>query len=297
MSTLVSTRSRGTDQRASIATLALIEVRRYARHPLFLVGLALMALAAFVPLSRDDIPGSPVDLAFYPVFFIGTFGVIVAYRLAKSIDVAGEVADAAPVHRADRTAALCLATLFPAAVGAVATVVMIAVGLVTWSNTTLWDTGIDSVTLVAALLAGVVACAGGPLFGIVVARWTNFPGAGLVAVVALVAWTLSGTVGLAMAEPSRLSALLHLQTPWVGWTSSDGPGMQQWLAEGSVPGQLAYAITLCLLGATFAIVHDAQGEQRRRLWRLFAVLAAVAVLLLGASVLGEPVRQPLNLVS
>ena len=88
-----------------------------------------------------------------------------------------------------------------------------------------------------------------------------------------------------------------MASPAAASTSADGAHMALWVVEGSPLAHLGYVITLCLLGATLAIVRDAQGEQRTRLWRVFGILVVVAVVMLGLSILPEPVRTPLNLTA
>jgi len=125
-----------------------------------------------------------------------------------------------------------------------------------------------------------------------VARWTHFPGSGLVAMVILIGWVTLGTAGLALAEPSRLSALLRLHAPAVTWMAWDGPPDQfpTYQPEGSPLAHLGYVTSLCVLGAVVAMLHDAQGEQRRRLVRALIITVVVTLVCLALTAAPDPVR-------
>ncbi len=128
--------------------------------------------------------------------------------------------------------------------------------------------------------------------GVLVGRWTRFPGAGLLAAVVLTGWTLACTLGLLM-EASRWGTLVHLNAPFATWTSADGPDAAPWLAGGSPWWYVAYQVALCGLAATAAMGHEATGARRARLWRALAVLAVLAVGCLALAAAADPTRVPL----
>jgi hypothetical protein len=284
MTTVVTTPPRPA---ATLRTLAAVEARRYARHPLFLVGTAALVWAGVRTLPR--LAGSPPDGGFLPAVFLGLVGVFVGYQLTRALGPAGDAIAAAPSDGVLRTAALCLACLVPGAVAGVwvaATYVALAI----------WPIP-DYAALSAADLAFMTASAvpyavGGPLVGVLVARWTRFPGAALLAAVALVAWTLLGTFGLAMPA-SRLGNLVHLNPPFTTWTSADGPSEALWFAGGSPGWYLAYVTTLCGLAATAAMLHEAVGSRRSTLLRVLVALAVVALGCLALAAVADPTRVPL----
>ena len=120
------------------------------------------------------------------------------------------------------------------------------------------------------LLSGAVAAVGGPLFGVLVARWVRFPGSALVAVVVLAGWVLAGTVALAL-PPSRVAGtLLHLSAPTKLGPSADGPRSPAWIAGGSPGWYLGYLLMLCGLAVTAALLPSTTGPRRGRLLRLLA---------------------------
>ena len=101
-------------------TLAGVEARRYARHPLFLAGARcwwLHGLGVQGPVAKTTRTQHGLgDAAFLPAFFLGLLGV---YRRGPADPVDGPVRRAgrgAPTDGVARTAALCLACLVPGAV-------------------------------------------------------------------------------------------------------------------------------------------------------------------------------------
>ena len=272
----------------TLRTLAGVEARRYARHPLFLVGVALLIYLTATE-SYGGFDALSGGSTFVPAFFLGVLGVFVAHGLARSMAHSTDAVGAAPADGVTRTAALCLACLVPGAV---------ALAWVTWTYVamSIWpaaETAAISTAEQAFIYAAAVVCAvGGPLVGVMIGRWTRFPGAGLVAAVALVGWTALATAGLAMPA-SRLSNLVVLNAPFGIWESSDGLGEPPWIVGGSPWWHFVYTIVLCGLAATAAMLHEASGRQRSRLVRLLVALAGLAIVSLGLAAAADPTRVPL----
>ncbi|MEP6629971.1 MAG: hypothetical protein ABJA89_05840, partial [Lapillicoccus sp.] len=153
-------------------------------------------------------------------------------------------------------------------------------------------TAMPSSSIAAVRGAGIVCAVGGPLFGVMVGRWTQFPGAGLLAAFVLFGWVLLSTVALAMPA-SRVGTLLHVTAPDVGWVSSDSPTADPWIAGGSPLWHLVYITALCCLAATAAMLHEAWGTQRVKLIRRFVLLAALALVSLAMAAAPDPTRIPL----
>jgi sugar-specific transcriptional regulator TrmB len=65
------------------------------------------------------------------------------------------------------------------------------------------------------------------------------------------------------------------------------------VAGGSPWWHLAYLVLLCGLAATAAMVHEAVGARRARLWKVLAVLGVLAVSALAMAAAGDPTRIPL----
>jgi hypothetical protein len=291
MTTLVD-RTAPPTRMATLRTLAGLEARRYARHPLFLIGVAFLVIGSFT--GGTAATGAPVNpeqqvATILPAFFLGLLGVFVGHQLARSMAASTEAVEASPADGVIRTGALCLACLVP---GAVALAWTACMSLVMALKPVPVSAALSSTDRGAMIAASVVYAVGGPLFGVLVGPWTRFPGAGLVAALVLVAWTFLGTFGLLMPA-SRLGTLIHLNAPFTSWVSSDGPNAPLWLAGGSPWWYLAYIAALCGLAATAAMFHEAVGARRSRLSRVLAVLAVVAVASLLLAAAPDPTRLTL----
>jgi hypothetical protein len=276
----------------ALRSLAVLEARRYIRSPLCLLGIGLLVWMTVVStgdLGQNAGTTDPGDLDMLPAFCLGLLGVFVGHQLTRSLEGSMEAIGAAPSDGVRRTAALCLACLVPGVV-ALAWVgwiyVALAVGRIPLSAT------ISPAARAAMLFSGAVAAVGGPLFGVLVARWVRFPGSALVAVVVLAGWTLLCTVSLAL-PPSRAGTLLHLSAPLTSWVSSDSPRSPAWVAGGSPGWYLGYLVLLCGLAATAALLPGTAGPRRGRLLWLLGLLGTVALACLALAVLPDPVRLPL----
>ena len=179
--------------RSTLSTLAWIESKRFARHPIFLIGLALATfLVIEVGGGADsqsvEIGPTVLDFQVITAFFIGVFGFVVAARLTWSTIRSREVIEGAPASETLRTAALCLACLVPLTAGVA--LVALHAALLTADPPTAMFYGtygrFDRVLIMGVIPA--IASLGGPLLGVAFGRWLRFPGAVLLGVVVLLVW-------------------------------------------------------------------------------------------------------------
>ena len=175
------------DEGPVLRQLAWIHAKRFASHPLYLLGVALLVVT--MTQMYDD-AGKDLEAFTGPVvvaFFVGVFGAIVAFRLTATEQRALDLITGTPVSATTRTLALCAACAVPAATG-LAWLVWRLITLAFWPiRPELLDAIGGWVPALAALIsASVVAAVGGPLLGVAVGRWWRFPGAGLLLVVVLV---------------------------------------------------------------------------------------------------------------
>jgi hypothetical protein len=266
--------------------LARIEAVRYARHPVFLVGLTLCAV-----FSAGRMGPMELDWQVMPAFFLGVLGIVVAARLTRSTDTSAPVISSAPVPTTVRTAALCLACLVPAAAGlAMAIWHRLWVALADPAPEFYYGT-YDSVERnVVTIVLPVVFSLGGPLLGVAVGRWLRFPGAALLVVVVTVAWAqLAAYIDLAN-PPSAVSRTLHMLTPYTAWAITDGDGEHPLTVVRSLTGSptwyAVWALCLCGLAAVAALWREAGGSARHGLRRSGAALVAAAVIALSLAVSG-----------
>jgi hypothetical protein len=288
--TTLRSRAAQTQAASTLRVLGWVETRRYAQHPLFLIGVALLIPTA-VSTAGDRNPWGGAQIT--PAFCLGVLGVVVGFDLTRSTGRAEDAVESTPADTVVRTAALCLACLLPAATALLWMFAQLA-AYATWPSTGGWYPAVGTATALAELLAGsVLAAIGGPLVGVLVGRWTRIPGAWLLAATALVGWVLLSTYGLAM-PPSRWATLVSLNAPLGQWVSSDRPGNERlWLAAGSPWWHLAYVMMLGGLAATAAMLRDAAGARRGRLVGVLAVLALLALASLALAVAPDPSRIPL----
>jgi hypothetical protein len=261
-----------------LARLTRIEATRYARHPLFLVGLvlALAGSGTYGPVELDH--------QVVPAFFLGVLGIVVGNRLVSGSDRSAPVIDAAPVSETLRTAALCLACLVPGAAGVV--VVLFHRVLVQFDPPAAYEyAGYDAFDRFLITLAiPVVACVGGPLLGVVVGRWLRFRGAAVLAVVTVWLWSSTCAYISQQIDGNGLaSRVLHLLTPYTAFLETNSEGGAPTVVTsftGSPLWFLVWTVALCGLAATAALLHGAEGDVRRTVLMWFAGSAAVAVVAL-----------------
>ncbi len=257
---------------ASLIALTRHEMRRYARHPLFLAGLLLTALSCYLYLH--DTLTDPGGLPGYPATFLGVFGIVIGFRLSHSLREADEALDVTPASPQLRTAALCLAALVPFAAG----VATLAVVLSSQRPAGQWTYGVFGTSDRFAVLAGelAVAALGGPLLGIAVARWVRSFWFVLVVVPVVYVW--AGLVnGLTTGRENSVPFLwLRMFTPYTYFLSKDGNGsVATW--RGSPWFFLGWQLSLCALAVTVAMLRDATRRRRRILLASLAAICAVAV--------------------
>jgi hypothetical protein len=280
------------NERSILGQLARVQMRRYATHPLFLIGFALaMAATVWDIIDNPHLdPSRDGGLNFYAAFLIGVLGLIVAYRLTRTEDRALALLPSAPTSSTTRTLALCAACLVPA----LAAALVLAVAIIGWqlnppSYLQAWMDAMPTADFGAwALGSTVVAGLGGPLLGVAVGRWWRFPGAGVVAAILLVVIAVApNLIGPVYTESTSLVGRVGwLVSPWVVWLnvaasaefSADGvPLVPFVMGPGSAVGHLVYTIGLCGLAVCAAVIKNADGAARSKLWRNGVIALAVAV--------------------
>jgi hypothetical protein len=253
--------------------MALIEARRMARHPVFLLGalLGFVVLGLYVVLVGDETGIMVVlTLPLLGAFYIGLTTVIAAALLTRSTEVAVEAVATAPGTEARRTLALAAAGIPALGAGLVYSVTLVVLAQVIgvasqeWWFGTLPDWQVWSIVLQCP-----VACLDGALLGVLAGRWLRFRGASAVVVVALIVVTLLGQAPLLETGRSEW----RLWVPWALWHLGDNPDGTQTLIAGNPAAYLGYLLALGALAVLGAMWHDPTA----RTPRLRALLSAVAV--------------------
>jgi hypothetical protein len=244
----------------AVRALARVEAKRFARHPLFLLGIGIILVFMVAAVWQQEVDANPMTGTLFIAFFIGVFGFIVAHRLTTSLLRTRDLASTTPVNRQQRTLALCLACLVPAAAGVVVAIFMLVTAAI-WepvgdpvSAHVAWFRDDPAVDVLATLIAmGPVAALGGPLLGVAVARWAPFRGSALIGVVTLVFLT-----ALPSEEPVPwrvLSAWPVLVDEYV--KDGGGPIVRSSFVPGVEPiWVLLYLLCLCGLAVVAALLRD-----------------------------------------
>jgi hypothetical protein len=262
---------------STVGVLARQEIRSYLRHKLFWLGSALVLLLDVAMLFQlDDEPGSSGSYMIAPAALLGVLGLGVMYGLTRRSDRAAEAAGVVAVPERTRTLALAAATVVPLSVALVSFVVAVVVWHVHPPAGYVVPPGISSAYVHAEQLGGGVLCAvGGPILGLLLARYLPRRGTAPVASVLLVVVTILMQGGLVGGEqPYRV---FWFWTYFLTQRSVDGVWHM-----GTLPGNpfiwVLYLLALCVLGVVVAVLHDPESD-RARLTKVALGLGALAVVL------------------
>ena len=103
MTTTATRASSPASSRSAVGPLAVLEARRFARHPLFLVGVALLVLSTAPELFADPVNVGLMGQPIVPAMTLGVFGLVVAARLTRSSQRSLETLGAHPVPERSRS--------------------------------------------------------------------------------------------------------------------------------------------------------------------------------------------------
>jgi hypothetical protein len=266
--------------------MALIEARRMARHPVFLLGVTLAFVVLGLFLATNEQAGVPdvLTLPLLGTFYIGLTSVIAAARLTSSTDVAIEAVATAPGTEARRTLALT-ATGLPAFLAGLAySVVLVVVAQVRGVAPQEWWFGtLPGWQVWSILLMCPAACLGGAVLGVLTGRWLRFRGASAVVVVTLVVVDLLGQAPLLETSGSEW----RLWVPWAIFHTGDNPDGTQTLVAGNPAAHLGYQLALCVLAVLAAMGHDRSARTSRFRALVAAVAASALVLFTVAATTGN----------
>jgi hypothetical protein len=295
-SAAIASPARVTRPAATLPALARLEMRRYALHPLFLFAVVLSILLCGVLGISEKERSSSLGFAIVPAACFGVLGIIVmaslTHRSERLCIAAGVVATP------ERTRSLALVA---------ACAVPFAAGLVWWAWA-LWafndsppppdgfpfgPVAGDDVWVAAVLFGeGPMAALGGPLLGILVARWIGTRAAPIVTAVGVIAFSI------VMQGLFEQVMRIRLISPW---TYFGGPAgikddpERMLLYTGSPYWWTLYLVCLCALGVIGILLHD---REQRHGWLLRAAagvgaLAVIAVLLAMWTGTPETIVNPL----
>lgn len=224
-----------------------------------------------------------------PAAGLGIVGILVMASLVRRSDKANAAAGATATTEARRTLALAVSAVVPLTAG------LLFLAWAVWAyhdqpplpSTMPFGDDVGDAWVYAVLLAlGTMSALGGPVLGLVVARWVRLRGAALLTAVLMVLVTI---VMQGLVEPLR-----YVRVFWP-WTYFGGPygvegDPERWiLMTGSPFWYCAYLLALCALGVVVAVVHDRELDRRAGL-RVLAAVAVVA-LVLGVLAMTQGVQE------
>lgn len=280
-----------------LGTLARREIRHYATSWLFLAGAALTAVATVQSFFVDDGTSSTMTM-IVPAAAIGLVGLVVMSGLARRSDRAAAAAGAVAVPERTRTLALAAAVVVPLAAALLwfaAVLVLLATQPPSAGAVPFGPVGTAHVVAVMGAL-GVVPALGGPLLGLVVARWLPQRGVTAIAVVVVV------LVTILLQGNFEATWRWHVVWPWVYWYGplswgSTGTGADSWVAlPGSPFAWIVYQLALCALCVIVAMWHDADSGRARLRPALVVTIVVAVVALVATLTLGLPdaVHNPVS---
>ncbi|WP_433061106.1 hypothetical protein [Dactylosporangium sp. CS-033363] len=260
-----------------LGVLTRREIRHYLTAKLYWLGAALLAFVSAVDLAGTgggDQSSSALSM-IGPAALLGVLGLIVMAGLTRRSDRAAAAAGSVAVPERTRTAALAGAVVVPLATA----LLWYAAALIAYQvhppapSTVPFGPFGDGHVFAVMFALGVLPAVGGPLLGLVLARWLPGRGVTPLAVVLLV------LVTILMQGNFESTWRWRVIWPWtywygpIGWSSGTG----HWVAlPGSPQWWIVYLLALCALGLLVALYHDPEPD-RTRLRVLIAVTLAVAV--------------------
>ena len=264
---------------AVLRPLVVREMRRYASHPLFVVGALLVVVSC---LGEPDGVSSSLMNVVVPAAAIGLLGVVVMASLTRRSGQLRESAGVPPVPERTQTVALAWSAAVPFAVG---------LAWFAWASLTYhqqpptaagYPFGDVPTGWAPAVLfgCGAMSTLGGPLLGLLLGRWWPRRGVAIVVSVVLVA---AAIVMQGVVAPLRGVRTFMPFTYWGGPFGVEGDDMRALMFPGSPQWWVVYLAGLCGLCVVGALWHDPGARSRRlRLVAVSLVVLTVVACLLSA---------------
>jgi hypothetical protein len=241
-------------------------------------------------LGVFDKNGSSLAYGIAPAALLGLLGLVTTYGLTRRSDRAVLAAGAVAVPERTRTLALVAAVVVvPGGLALLSWVVAVVSYHLHPAKSYVVPPGVSDAFVDAGLFGQGVLCAvGGPLLGLLLARYLPRRGVPVIAVVLLVIVTILLQGNFAGGQPYRVwwvwtyfltqVAVLHGH-PASGFSTD--PDRQ--LFMGTLPGNpylwVLYLVALCVLGVLAALLHDPESD--RAVLRRVAAGVLVAAVVMG----------------
>lgn len=264
-----------------LGSLAQQEIRNYLKSRLFWVGLTLALLGFAQQFFFPDKSGrdfGAVWLGLVIAAGIGVFGIGVMTGLVRRSDRLAAAAGATAASERDRTLALASAVVVPAAVGFVLWVLEV-IGFYAqgYDVPNAYDGVSDAHILAFTFGQGVMASIGGPVLGLVAARYLRFRGMAVLLSVVMIIVTI---VMQGLFESTLPWRMVWVWTQWAGPTGLDGDALGGDDAFSMFPGSpyfwVLYLAAVCTLGVLAALHHDPESDRSANRKTMVVVLAVAA---------------------
>lgn len=264
-----------------LGSLAQQEIRNYVKSGLFRVGLALAMLGFVQQFFFPDKSGTEFGAVWLGLAIaagIGVFGIGVMTGMVRRSDQLAATAGAAAASERDRTLALASAVVVPATVGFVLWVAEVS-GFYAqgYDVSNAYDGVSDAHVLAFTFGQGVMASIGGPVLGLVAARYLRFRGMAAMLSVAMIIVTI---LMQGIFESTLSWRMVWVWTQWAGPMGLDGDPLGGEDAFGLLPGSpyfwVLYLAAVCTLGVLAALHRDPESNRPANL-KAIVVVAAVAV--------------------
>lgn len=264
-----------------LGSLARQEMRNYVKSRLFWVGLTLALLGYAQQFFFPDESGSDFGAVWLGLVIaagIGVFGIGVMTGLVRRSDRLAAAAGATAASERDRTLALASAVVVPATVGFVLWVVEV-VGFYAqgYDVPNAYDGVSDAHILAFTYGQGVMASIGGPLLGLVAARYLRARGMAVLLSVVMIIVTI---LMQGIFESTRSWRMVWVWTQWAGPTGLDGDALGGDDAFSMFPGSpyfwVLYLAAACALGVLAAVHHDPECDRSANRKAMVVVLVAAA---------------------
>jgi hypothetical protein len=261
------------NRRDATAPLAIWEVRRFVTNPIFLVGVALAAYAAW---RYQRVPQVDInEVVPYPAIFIGAVGMFVSYWLTHSMRGSADVIDTTPTAMPVRAAATCCVAIVTGVCGALSLAALLMFQHV--AEPVEWGAYGHADRLGVLVSQILMPAIGGPLLGVALGRWISFPGGSFVAFVVLYAWVTVGYIVSAPHPYAMWATAIRLLSPFTFFTSTATvPGAVRTFA-GSPWFYVCFQVCLCALAVLAALLRGTEGAGRRRVHSGLAVAGIAAI--------------------
>ncbi|QLQ09320.1 MAG: hypothetical protein HZY75_01625 [Nocardioidaceae bacterium] len=256
---------------STLGVLARQEIGNYLKHKLFwFSGAVTLFLSAWQVRGDSDTGGeSTVLYMIGPAAMLGLLGLVTMFSLTRRSDRAAEAAGAVAVPERVRTLALACAVVVPLSFA----LVCFATALIEYYTHPPADytvpPGVSDLFVHAQQFGGgVVSAVGGPLLGLLLARYLPRRGVAAIATVLVVLVTI---LLQGVAEGGQPYRVFWVWTYFVGQVSTgwdfDYEGATHWAtAPGNPYLWVLYLVVLCVLGVVLAARHDPEADRFKLKW-------------------------------